>query len=143
MQEIPLLTKDAEKVLLWCIDNKDIFQLNHYKFYLTVIHKEFAKQSTKNQDPDIYETSAIIEFLAEAGLIKDLTYEPLRFHNPRLVSYFYLTHRGLNYFVLKAENKRRARRHAVLFSVLFPVLVSLITTLVTFAIKFYTLLLPP
>lgn len=117
-----ILSYDAVRVLISCV-----YDVDDISYYGKPIHTNYLDAYLGGNYPfrvlNHAEIFSALEYLCDAGLIRDLHGTPDRYT-------FYVTHEGIHYFELRRKN------FIYLFftSVLFPVLVSAATTIITILI---------
>ena len=130
MQELPILSPVARKILKCCAKNLDDMRRFGCELHPHMIHSYFdEKFSSKNQISKIEIIDTILYF-SEVNLATDIVYDSLG----NLKS-FRLTHTGFYYFEIERMLKLQYAKQILRDSFLFPVLVSLLTTLLALAIS--------
>lgn len=126
MQELPVLSPVARKILKCCVYNLDDMRRFGCKIYPHMIHSYFDKKFPTKQQISEIEIIDIILYFAEVNLATDIDYDL----QGNLQS-FRLTHTGFYYFEIEKMLKSQYRKKLLCDSFLLPIFISAITTFLT------------
>lgn len=126
MQELPVLSPVARKILKCCVYNLDDMRRFGCEIYPHMIPPYFDKKSPANQQISEIEIIDTILYFADVNLATDIDYDL----QGNLKS-FRLTHTGFYYFEIEKMLKSQYRKKLLCDSFLLPIFVSVVTTFLT------------